>query len=45
LAAEPVNYGYKREHDANPVHGWAYWFNNMFECPLEAVGYRLKDAL
>ena len=45
LAAKPVDNGYKSEYDANPVHGWANRLNNMLECPLEAVGYRSKDAL
>lgn len=45
LAAKPVDNGYKSEYDANPVHCWAYRLNNVLECPLEAIGYRLKDTL
>jgi len=45
LAAKPVDNGYKSEYNANPVHCWTNRLNNVLECPLEAIGYRLKDAL
>ena len=45
LTTQPVDNRYKSEYNANPVHSWTYWLNNVLECPLEAVGYRLKDAL
>jgi len=45
LAAKPIDNSYKSEYDANPVEPIGDRINDMLECPLEAIGYRLKDAL
>ena len=45
LTAQPVNNGNKGEYDANPVETIRHGVNHVFKRPLEAVGYRLKDAL
>jgi hypothetical protein len=45
LTSQPVDDGYKRKHDAYPIHGGSNWIYDMLEGPLEAIGYRLKDAL
>lgn len=45
LTAQPIQNGYERKHDTNPVHRRTNRINDVFEGPLEAVGYRLKDAL
>jgi hypothetical protein len=45
LAAQPVNNRDKGEYDANPVKAIRHGVDYVLESPLEAVGYRLKDAL
>ena len=45
LTAKPVNNRYKSEYNANPVEAIRHGIDDVLECPLEAVGYRLKDAL
>jgi hypothetical protein len=45
LAAKPVNNGNKGKYDAQPIESVRHRVDNVFERPLEAVGYRLKDAL
>jgi hypothetical protein len=45
LTAKPIDNGYKSENDAYPIESVRDRINHMLECPLEAVGYRLKDAL
>jgi len=45
LAAKPIDNGYKSEYNADPIKPIGNRVNDVFEGPLEAVGYRLKDAL
>jgi hypothetical protein len=45
LATKPVDDGYKSEYNANPVETIGNGVNDVLEGPLEAVYYRLKDAL
>jgi hypothetical protein len=45
LAAKPIDNCHKCEYDTNPIEPVGNRVNHVFECPLEAIGYRLKDAL
>ena len=45
LTTEPIQNSQETEHNTNPIHGRTNRFDDVFESPLEAVGYWAEDAL